>query len=88
MEYQTKSVLIDAIRFKDDEPESLIKIQDFMDDRQLRVSYADPEHPVIRINTLSRIMDAHIGDYIIKNSVGSFYPCNPDVFSMIYEQVE
>lgn len=88
MTYQTKSVLVDAIQFKDDNPESLIEIQNFMDGDELRVSYTDPEHPVIKIDTLCGVMDAHIGDYIIKGENGTFYPCKPDIFAKTYEPVE
>ena len=31
---------------------------------------------------------ASIGDYIIKGIKGEFYPCKPDIFVELYEQVE
>lgn len=88
MKYQTKSVLIDAIQFKDDKPESLIEIQNFMGCEELRVSYTDPEHPVIKIDTLCGVMDVHIGDYILKGTNGEIFPCAYDIFSKTYEPVE
>ena len=28
------------------------------------------------------------GDYIIKDEIGEFYPCKPDIFKKTYEKVE
>ncbi|KKL60805.1 hypothetical protein LCGC14_2201580, partial [marine sediment metagenome] len=28
------------------------------------------------------------GDWIIKGVKGEFYPCKPDIFELIYEEVE
>lgn len=39
----------------------------------------------IEIATLKGTMTASIGDYIIKDSNGKFYPCKPDVFADCYE---
>ena len=33
-------------------------------------------------------VDADIGDWIIKNEKGEFYPCKPDIFEQTYEPVE
>jgi hypothetical protein len=33
-------------------------------------------------------MTASIGDYIIKDVDGKFYPCKPDIFKKTYEFVE
>jgi|SRR5581483_6224392 len=38
------------------------------------------ELPVLKIHTLEGIMDANVGDYIIKGVNGEFYPCKPDIF--------
>lgn len=86
MRYKTKPCEIEAVEFKDDSADTLIAIQDFMD-KELVVSYADPKHPVIKIATLEGVMDASIGDYIIKGLRGEFYPCKPDVFHKKYEAV-
>lgn len=39
------------------------------------------------IMTLEGQMTANIGDYIIKGVQGEFYPCKPDIFEEIYEEV-
>ena len=57
-------------------------------DRDVRVSYKNPENPVLKIETLEGVMDASIGDYIIKGVRGEFYPCKPDIFKATYEEAE
>lgn len=87
MKYRKKPVIIEAFQFTDDEPETLIELQEFMD-RDVRVSYKNPENPVLKIETLEGVMDASIGDYIIKGVRGEFYPCKPDIFKATYEEAE
>ena len=87
MKYRKKPVVIEAVQFSDDSPDSFIELQEFMQS-DLRVSYADPNNPVIKIETLEGIMDASIGDFIIKGVNGEFYPCKPDIFEKTYEAVE
>ena len=41
----------------------------------------------IRIKTLEGVMNASVGDYIIKGLRGEFYPCKPDVFERKYELI-
>lgn len=86
MRYRKKPVEIEAVEFKDDSDDTLIAIQNFMN-KELVVSYADPEHPVIKIATLEGVMDASVGDSIIKGLRGEFYPCKPDIFWKSYEKV-
>lgn len=40
----------------------------------------------IEIPTLEGVMEANVGDWIIKGIKGEFYPCKPDIFSATYEQ--
>lgn len=41
----------------------------------------------ILIRTLEGVMQATVGDYIIKGVQGEFYPCKPDIFEATYEPV-
>lgn len=86
MKYRKKPVVIEAVQFKDDSADTIIKLQEFMQS-DLRISYADPENPVIKIETLEGVMDASVGDFIIKGVNGEFYPCKPDIFEKTYEAV-
>ena len=40
----------------------------------------------IAIDTLEGVMQASLGDYIIKGVNGEFYPCKPDIFAKTYEK--
>lgn len=42
---------------------------------------------VITIDTLEGTMQANIGDWIIKDVAGEFYPCKPDIFEKTYEKI-
>lgn len=87
MKYRKKPVVIEALQFKDDSADTVIALQKFMQS-DLRVSYADPDNPVIKIETLEGVMDASIGDFIIKGVNGEFYPCKPDIFKKTYDAAE
>jgi hypothetical protein len=41
----------------------------------------------LQIQTLEGVMEARVGDWIIKGVKGEFYPCKPDIFQMTYEEV-
>ena len=85
--YRKKPVEIEAIQFEDT-PEVLSELSDFINNQDLRVDYKDPENPVIKIETLERVMKASVGDYIIKGVNGEFYPCKPYIFNKTYEEVK
>lgn len=38
------------------------------------------------IATLEGVMQAKLGDYIIRGIQGEFYPCKPDIFEASYEE--
>ena len=86
MKYRKKPVIIEAVHFKDD-ADVLCELSAFIDNQDLRVDYADPENPVLKIETLEGVMKASVGDYIIKGVKGEFYPCKPDIFHKTYEEV-
>lgn len=86
MKYKKKPVVIEAMQFKNDEPDTIIEIQEFMGGGEVRVSYVNPDNPVIKIETLEGVMDAAIGDFIIRGVKGEYYPCKPDIFEQTYEK--
>lgn len=86
--YRKKPVVIEAIQFMDTQ-DSLHEVVQFMDDvDSIVVSYRIPNDPKLKINTLECIMEASVGDYIIKGINGEFYPCKPDIFFKTYERIE
>lgn len=55
----------------------------FMSLNKMGVHY-DKDGRYINIETIEGIMRARLGDYIIKDDGGEFYPCNPDIFKEMY----
>ena len=41
----------------------------------------------IFVHTLEGTMRADVGDYIIRGVKGEFYPCKPDIFTQLHEEV-
>ena len=84
MKYRTKPVEIEAIQFTG---LNLEEIKSFVGD-SLIYDILDTAWEVgkgrprifMKIKTLEGDMNVKEGDYIIKGSLGEFYPCKPDVF--------
>ena len=43
------------------------------------------DYPVLKIETLEGVMQANVGDWIIKGVNGEMYPCKDEIFRMTYE---
>lgn len=84
MKYRKKPIIIEAIQFNDD-AETLQNLSEFIDNQDLVVDYENKNNPKIKIKTLEGVMEASVGDYIIKGVNGEFYPCKPDIFEKTYE---
>lgn len=86
MTYQTKSVLVDAIRFTRDNVKDVLK---FTEGKE---SITTEIHPYGKsycsIDTPQGGMKALLGDYIVKGLDGEFLPYKPDIFEKLYEPVE
>jgi hypothetical protein len=54
---------------------------------EIRVDYAEPKVPVLRIQALEGVMTAQVNDWIIRGIRGEMYPCKPDIFAATYEPV-
>lgn len=97
MKYKKKPFEIEAIRWTGC-MRSFEEIKQFcpgiVDGGAVWHPYAPPEAAPstsswpLFIQTLEGNMAAQIGDYIIKDVKGEFYPCKPDIFEMTYDKVE
>ncbi len=86
--FRKKPVEIEAVQFFDTS-DSIEEICELMRDiAVVRIDYAIPNEPKIPIDTLEGTMYASVGDYIIKDVKGEFYPCKPDIFAITYEPAE
>ena len=86
--YKKKPVVIEAILLET--PEVLTEIADWCGGRVYSEAKASDPTDVaywIDIPTLEGIMEATMGDYIIKGVHGEFYPCKPDIFVKTYDKV-
>ena len=84
--YRKKSVTIEAIQFVDN-VDCILAIHKFMEQETTRINYEDKDNPYVKIETPKGTMKASVGDYIIKDVNGEFYPCKPDIFAKTYEEV-
>lgn len=79
--YRKKPVVIEAVQFtgKDESVDWLLP--------QLISREIGRSASKLYIKTLEGVMEANIGDYIIKGINGEFYPCKPGIFEKTYEHV-
>ena len=84
--YVKKPIEIEAIQYLGD---NLKEVEDFIDQTILVYTNTDTneERGMLGIPTLEGIMQASIGDYIIKGVRGEYYPCKPDIFKITYDEV-
>ncbi|MDB8805024.1 hypothetical protein [Romboutsia sp. 1001216sp1] len=80
--YRKKHVVIEACQFDgtDESVEWLLP--------QLKSGEIGRSCNKLHISTLEGVMQANIGDYVIKGVNGEFYPCKPDIFEKTYEKVK
>ena len=82
--FKKKPVIIEAIHFIDNKPETIARIGKFMGGCCTSDSM---EGFFIQIDTLEGTMKAGIGDWTIKGVNGEFYPCKDEIFKKTYEEV-
>lgn len=92
MKYRKKPIVIDAIQWNG---KNMVEIADFAKDSvefdEIRQGDAENKIPAqydLSIKTLEGIMQASIGDYIIKGINGEFYACKPEIFEKTYEKAD
>ena len=77
--YRKKPVVIEAVQFTVDTLDDLLG--------WMAESGYWLEGTRLKIPTLEGVMEATLGDWIIKGIQGEFYPCKPDIFEATYEEV-
>ena len=81
--YRKRPVVIEAIKWEATK-QSFDEIVKF----GIRWNPGDMGSDSFYIQTLGVEMKVTKGDYIIKDEIGEFYPCKPDIFKKTYEKVE
>lgn len=91
--YRKKPVVVEAIQWTGS---NLEEIRNFVGNDLIEnyIKHFDIERTLIKqtlsgiaINTLEGTMIVNYGDYIIKGVNNEFYPCKPDIFKQIYEEI-
>lgn len=81
--YVKKPVVIDAVQWKGDNRKEIWAF--------CTLAYFNTDFETgdlkLMIQTLEGVMEASIGDYIIKGIKGEFYPCKEDIFHLTYDEV-
>ena len=80
MKYKKRPVVIEAVRWTGKNLAELRKMDGF---EEVHLCF----NGKLSILTLEGIVDASVGDYIIRGVNGEFYPCKPDIFAKTYEPV-
>ena len=83
MYYRKLPVVIQAIMWDGTNYDELCeKLTNFKDFSEYR-----PDVNYLYISTLEGVMQASIGDFIVRGVNGEFYPCKNDIFLKTYEKV-
>lgn len=80
--FRKRPVTIEAMQITSGE--SVLSIAEWINNPQTGYS-TNP--PTVWIETLEGRMEGSTGDWVIKGTEGEFYPCKPDVFNKIYQEV-
>lgn len=83
--YRKKPVIVEALRYTGDNWRKLADWIGFEDCSVGKTS--STEIQPMYIHTLEGKMEASPGDYVIRGTDGEFYPCKPNIFKDIYEEV-
>lgn len=81
--FRRKPVEIEALQFTESDKDRVFHWITCTKD----AGFDEDGSPTLTIQTLEGGMRASLGDWIIKGVKGEFYPCKPDVFAQIYEEV-
>lgn len=84
-QYRKKPIVIEAAQYDGDNE---FDIKDWAQGVITSPFTYGKNPPNLEIKTLEGVMQANVGDWIIKGVKGEFYPCKPDVFAATYEPVE
>jgi hypothetical protein len=78
--YKAKPVEIEALEWKGSNIREMLEFYP-----EVVTEESDEGECLIKIETLEGVMTANVGDYIIKGTLGEYYPCKPEAFHNKYE---
>jgi len=87
MKFRKKPVVIEAYQFNPGGGNSVANVPAwFVDALLTKKIYVHDDQQHLGINTLEGVMQADVGDWIIRGVKGELYPCKPDIFSETYDR--
>lgn len=81
MKYRKKPIIVEAIQYTDDNLEDILSFTEGF------AYFVDSICKLLIKTSEGAVVVAEKGDYIVKNSYGEFYSCEPDTFEETYEAV-
>lgn len=84
--FRKKPVVIDAARWQEDGemPDWLLAA---IKSGTVVMGGEPTSYPHAEIITLEGVMRADVGDWIIRGVKNELYPCKPDIFAALYDEV-
>lgn len=89
--YMKKPIIIEAFKWTggEDQTEDPTWIADAIKERKVVFGVDEDKNTTgMYIETLGGVMQANVGDYIIKGITGEIYPCKPEIFEMTHMRIE
>jgi hypothetical protein len=90
LKFRKRPLEVDAFQWPSDNPPNWWKEMLAVEDseavgnaREYLQFLGNPPHALIA--TLEGVVRVNRGDWIIRNTEGDVYPCNPDIFTQLYE---
>ena len=95
MKYRKKPVFVEAIQFNGSNHEEMFSFNGstvpgknwILGEDDIMVLFCIPECPVVKV-TGTYYTHLTVGDWIIKDVKGEFYPCKSDIFEQTYSPAE
>lgn len=86
--FRKKPVEVEARRFEtnNDDGSHIRSLCDWIEE-SLDAIQVSHDGTSIKIETLEGVMEANVGDWIIRGVKGEYYPCKPDIFDATYDPV-
>jgi len=81
--YRKKPIVVEAVRWDGREETYQQLLKRWKTDRVVRIG----ENNSLFIHTPEGVMEAKVGDFVIRGIKGEIYPCKPDIFKETYEEV-
>lgn len=82
--YLKKQIPVEAVQFFDT-VQSINALSEFINNQDVKINYEEVEKPQLVLWTSHGLVRICVGDYVLKDANGDFYPCSKDVFEKTYE---